>query len=106
MHTPEQTARLDELSRAFRMARADLDGMTSQRINDMPMSEYAKLRADVLGDEATTPTRPTVAPVADDTTMHGAYVEDVPDFGHMGMSEYRAVRHHYIRPGTGRGLFD
>jgi hypothetical protein len=99
------------MSRAFRMMRADLpDDMTAEQIRDMPMSDFAKLRASVLGDEATTPTRPTVAPVADEP--HGHYAEDmpehmgVPNFKDMGMSEYRAVRNHYIRPTSARGLFD
>jgi len=110
--TPEeQSARLDELSRAYRMMRADLgDDMTAQRVRDMPMSDFAKLRASILGDQAdTAPTTPTVAP---DDTMHGTYADDmaehtgVPNFKDMGMGEYRAVRSQFIRPGSGRGLFD
>jgi hypothetical protein len=100
--TPEeQSARLDELSRAYHMMRADPgDDMTTQRVRDMPMSEFAKLRASVLGDEADpTPTTPTVAPVPDDTTPHGARSDDMPpDFRNMGMTEYSAVRSRFIRP--------
>lgn len=105
--TPDHEARLDQLSHAFRMAH-ELDGQfTAEQIHDMPMSEFAKLRASVLGDEADPmPTRPVVAPVADEA-QHGTYAEDMPpDFRNMGMSEYRAVRNQFIRPGNARGLFD
>jgi hypothetical protein len=107
----DHEARLEMLSRAYRMMRADMGDMTAEQIRAMPMSEFAKLRATVLGDEADpTPTRPTVAPVDDEP--RGTYAEDmpehmgVPDFERMGMDEYRAVRNRYIRPTTARGIFD
>lgn len=109
MLTPEQTARLDALSRAFRMSQADLgDQLTAERIREMGMSEYAKIRARVLGDDADTsaPTRPTSAPVAVHEAPRGQYVDDVPDFGRMSMTDYAQIRAQYIRPGSGRGIFD
>lgn len=108
----DHEARLAEMSRTLRMYRADLgDGMTAERIRAMSMSEFARYRATVFGDEDTAPTRPTSAPVTDEAKQHdeaGPRVDDVPtmpDFRHMSMDDYAHVRARYIRPGNNRGIF-
>jgi hypothetical protein len=105
----DHEARLAEMSRTLRMYRAPVDdGMTAERIRAMSISEFARYRASVFGDEDTATTRP---PVADEAKQHdeaGPRVDDMPpmpDFRQMSMDDYQAIRHNYIRRGSNRGLF-
>lgn len=118
--TPFQQAQLD----AYRMHdRAAELGLTAQDIRSMDWDEYHRVfgidrqtpaqaaiaayrQQDGSETTATTLATPTSAPPVADEAPHGPYAEGIPDFGQMGMGDYRAIREQYIRPGSGRGIFD